>query len=65
MWILRLHRAHFAPETVKWDETEGTNGCPHLYGNFGAADVDSTRRVEKKDGQSWAEAVKAHGDWLV
>ncbi|KAH8893469.1 hypothetical protein GQ53DRAFT_822150 [Thozetella sp. PMI_491] len=65
VWILRLRRSHFPEEKVKWDETEGTNGCPHLYGNFGTKDVESVKAFKREAGQSWADAAKGYGDWLV
>ncbi len=65
VWILRLHLSHFPQDKVRWDETEGTNGCPHLYGNFGAKDIDSVRELKREEGQSWEDAAKAQGDWLI
>ena len=65
VWILQLHLSHFPLNKVKWDEVEGTNGCPHFYGNFGGKDVESVRRFERKDGQTWKQAAEEHADWLV
>ncbi|KAK0728429.1 hypothetical protein B0T26DRAFT_738776 [Lasiosphaeria miniovina] len=64
-WILKLRLANFAPASVKWDETPGTNGCPHLYGNFGAADIVGARRFARgPDGQSWRDTLQAEAAWL-
>ncbi len=59
VWILKLRRAGLAGET-RWDEVEGTDGCAHLYGNFGAADVVAVRRFARSTpGQAWSEAYRA------
>lgn len=63
-YLLKLRLANFDPSSVKWDETPGTNGCPHLYGNFGAKDVVSVKEVHRPEGQSWAEALKTEAAWL-
>ena len=52
-------------DKTKWDETPGTNGCPHLYGNFGREDVEAVQRFERKGEESWAETLKGDkGAWL-
>jgi uncharacterized protein (DUF952 family) len=43
---------------------EGTNGCPHLYGNFGAKDVVSVREFRRAEGQTWKEALEGEKAWL-
>ncbi|KXX73743.1 hypothetical protein MMYC01_209402 [Madurella mycetomatis] len=63
-WLLKLRLANFAVSSVKWDETEGTNGCPHLYGNFGANDVVSVREFRRGEGQSWKETLEGEKAWL-
>ena len=55
---------HFEART-RWDETPGTNGCPHLYGNFGRDDVEGVRRFGRAAAERWAEALKGDGGgWL-
>lgn len=63
LWVLKLHLSHFDASSVKWDEVEGTNGCPHLYGNFGAADVESVREFGREADKTWTEALKGD-EWL-
>lgn len=69
LYLLKLRLANFvAPAaTVRWDETPGTNRYPHLYGNFGAADVVAVREVRRREGQSWTDALKEDDvvGWLV
>ncbi len=65
IWVLKIRLRRFE-HLLKWDEVEGTNGCPHLYGNFGAADVEAAksfvRAVETE--QSWADVFRSEGAWL-
>ncbi|KAK0719742.1 hypothetical protein B0H67DRAFT_643057 [Lasiosphaeris hirsuta] len=61
--LIKLRLASLAPESVKWDEVPGLNGCPHLYANFGARDVVSVKEVHRAEGQTWSEALKAEA-WL-
>jgi uncharacterized protein (DUF952 family) len=63
LWILKLRLSDFDPSKVKWDEVEGTNGCPHLYGNFGADDVESVREFRREADETWIEALKGD-EWL-
>jgi uncharacterized protein (DUF952 family) len=64
--ILKLRLANFDAAAVKWDEVDGTNGCPHLYGNFGAADVVSVREFRRGEGQTWREVFEGEAErgWL-
>ncbi|KAK3308991.1 uncharacterized protein B0T15DRAFT_509392 [Chaetomium strumarium] len=63
-YVLKLRLANFAPSSVKWDEVDGTNGCPHLYGNFGAGDVVAMREFTRGEGQSWKEVLEGEKAWL-
>ncbi|KAB5554403.1 hypothetical protein GE09DRAFT_126112 [Coniochaeta sp. 2T2.1] len=63
-WILKLRLSNFDAAAVKWDEVEGTNGCPHLYGNFGAHDVKDVREFRREADKSWTETLSGDG-WLV
>ncbi|KAK4449165.1 hypothetical protein QBC34DRAFT_351938 [Podospora aff. communis PSN243] len=64
-YLVKLRLANFEPSSVKWDETPGTNGCPHLYGNFGEKDVVDFKEVTRPEGLTWSEALKAETEWLV
>lgn len=68
LWLLKIRLAPLssADRTVKWDDPPNDNdGCPHLYGDFGAADVDSVERFERTPGApgTW-EGVFASSAWL-
>ncbi|KAK4153620.1 hypothetical protein C8A00DRAFT_43503 [Chaetomidium leptoderma] len=63
-YILKLRLANFDPSAVKWDEVDGTNGCPHLYGNFGVKDVVAVREFRRGEGQSWEEVLEGEKGWL-
>ncbi|KAK0759000.1 LOW QUALITY PROTEIN: hypothetical protein N5P37_008487 [Trichoderma harzianum] len=57
LWLIKLELAKLA-DPLKWED-----GFPHLYGNFGAADVQSLEKFERKEGQKWSEGMKA-SYWL-
>ncbi|KAM0256290.1 hypothetical protein ACHAQJ_005055 [Trichoderma viride] len=57
LWLIKLELAKLA-DPLKWE-----SGFPHLYGNFGAADVQSMGRFERKEGQKWSESMKT-SSWL-
>ncbi|EAQ92486.1 hypothetical protein CHGG_00721 [Chaetomium globosum CBS 148.51] len=63
-YILKLRLANFDASSVKWDEVDGTNGCPHLYGNFGAQDVVAVREFRRGEGQTWKEVFAGETGWL-
>jgi len=63
--VLKLRfKPDFHPIT-NWD----TPGCPHLYGNFGAEDVEDVREFVRNandgKGESWREAMGRQGGFLV
>ncbi|KAK7744603.1 hypothetical protein SLS53_003489 [Cytospora paraplurivora] len=69
LYLIKIRRAALKGE-VRWDDPPNDNdGCPHLYGNFGAADVESVQRFERAEGkeggegQGWKE-VFASSAWL-
>jgi uncharacterized protein (DUF952 family) len=62
-WILKLRLSNFEPSSIKWDEVEGTNGCPHLYGNFGATDVESVKEFRREADKTWIQTLKGD-EWL-
>ncbi|KAM7185399.1 Protein of unknown function (DUF952) domain containing protein [Naviculisporaceae sp. PSN 640] len=66
-WIIKLRLSNFDLTKVKWDEAVGTNGCPHLYDNFGAKDVVDVRLFEKTADQKWSEVLGGQDEkaWLV
>lgn len=57
LWVVKLEFQKLA-DPVKFE-----GGFPHLYGNFGARDVESISRFERAEGQKWAESM-GHSDWL-
>ncbi|KAL7937017.1 hypothetical protein V8C35DRAFT_277514 [Trichoderma chlorosporum] len=57
LWLIKLELAQLA-DPLKWE-----SGFPHLYGNFGAADVQSLEKFERKEGQKWSESM-ATKTWL-
>ncbi|KAK4168810.1 hypothetical protein QBC43DRAFT_81157 [Cladorrhinum sp. PSN259] len=62
-YVLKIRLANFEQESVKWDEVEGTNGCPHLYGNFGAKDVVDSKEFVRREGQDWKDVFEGE-TWL-
>ncbi|PSR97660.1 hypothetical protein BD289DRAFT_450787 [Coniella lustricola] len=58
LWLIKIRLAALTAEPatgnmVKWDDPPNDNdGCPHLYGNFGAVEVDSVQEFERKTGCS-------------
>lgn len=63
-YIIKLRLANLPQSGVKWDEVDGTNGCPHLYGNFGAQDVVAVKEFRRGEGQTWEEAFAGEKAWL-
>ncbi|EMR65463.1 hypothetical protein UCREL1_7560 [Eutypa lata UCREL1] len=61
IWLLKLKLALFEKDT-KW---EGPRGCAHLYGNFGAGEVESSREFSRAEGETWSAAFERQGGWLV
>ncbi|KAI0182460.1 hypothetical protein EV127DRAFT_378710 [Xylaria flabelliformis] len=60
IWVLKLR---FKPEfhgATNWD----TPGCPHLYGNFGADDVEEVEKCSRPEGGSWEELL-GQSEFLV
>ncbi|KAI0450277.1 hypothetical protein F5B21DRAFT_441210 [Xylaria acuta] len=60
IWILKLR---FKPEfhgATNWD----VPGCPHLYGNFGADDVEDVKEFSRSGGESWRD-VLGQSEFLV
>ncbi|KAF4507912.1 hypothetical protein G6O67_004360 [Ophiocordyceps sinensis] len=57
LWLFKLELGKLA-DAVKWED-----GFPHLYGNFGAKDVDSVRSFGRAEHQSWADSMRA-SSWL-
>ncbi|KAI1167682.1 hypothetical protein F5B18DRAFT_397501 [Nemania serpens] len=61
LWVLKIR---FKPEfyaTTTWE----VQGCPHLYGNFGATDVEDGRAFSRSEGESWGAAMERQGGFLV
>jgi hypothetical protein len=47
---------------VTW---EFSDGCPHLHGNFGAADVEGVREFTRGTEETWGEALEKETAWLL
>ena len=67
LWVLKLRLADLEKKgETRW---EGPRGCAHLYGEFGAAEVEDAREfVRRADaGETWDAALKRDGQagWLV
>ncbi|KAH6609627.1 hypothetical protein Trco_002973 [Trichoderma cornu-damae] len=58
LWLIKLELAKLA-DPLKWE-----SGFPHLYGNFGAVDVQSLEKFERKEGQKWSESMES-ATWLA
>ncbi|KAI1081261.1 hypothetical protein F5B20DRAFT_537565 [Whalleya microplaca] len=61
LWILKIRFAEKFHASTSWD----IPGCPHLYGNFGAGDVEDVKEFSRSEGESWKEAAKKESSWLV
>ncbi|KAK7951592.1 uncharacterized protein PG986_007320 [Apiospora aurea] len=70
LWVLKLRFSPPFAEKTRWEGP--MDGCAHLYGEFGAADVEDARQFTRSDGggggdESWA-ATMMQGDgehaWL-
>ncbi|KAI4600777.1 hypothetical protein KJ359_012939 [Pestalotiopsis sp. 9143b] len=44
---------------------ENGDGCPHLHGNFGAADVEDAKELSRKEGEDWKTASRNYSEWLI
>ncbi|KAI5860156.1 hypothetical protein GGS23DRAFT_582799 [Durotheca rogersii] len=61
IWVLKIRFApKFHPATT-WE----VEGCPHLYGNFGADDVEDVKAFVRSDGESWGQVFEKESGWLV
>ena len=56
IWLIKLRLGRFADD-ARWDDVPGVDGCPHLYGNFGRADVEAVRRYRRAEGLEWSQAI--------
>ncbi|KAH7025739.1 uncharacterized protein B0I36DRAFT_329035 [Microdochium trichocladiopsis] len=60
LYILRVPYDKIGAQT-KWENT-----FPHLYGNFGADEVESFEEFKREDGEeSWDKAVERQKAWLI
>ncbi|KAK5987195.1 hypothetical protein PT974_11316 [Cladobotryum mycophilum] len=57
LWLIKLELTKLA-DPLKWE-----GGFPHLYGNFGAVDVQSLTKFERGQDQKWSESMNA-STWL-
>ncbi|KAI0009868.1 hypothetical protein F4779DRAFT_339815 [Xylariaceae sp. FL0662B] len=61
LWVLKIRFAEKFHAATTWE----VEGCPHLYGNFGAQDVDGVKEFSRAEGESWKEVMKKESGWLV
>ncbi|KAM0664213.1 hypothetical protein MY8738_003376 [Beauveria namnaoensis] len=57
LWVVKLELSKLS-DPVKFE-----NGYPHLYGNFGALEIDSISRFERNQEQTWADSMGT-SSWL-
>lgn len=57
LWLVKLPLTQFG-DSIKWE-----NEFPHLYGNFGASNVNSVEKFTRKEGQIWPDVFEA-SSWL-
>ena len=67
LWVLKLRLADLEKKgETRW---EGPRGCAHLYGEFGAAEVEDAREFVRRsaDVETWDAALKRDGQsgWVV
>lgn len=58
LWVIKLELSKLE-DPLKWE-----NDFPHLYGNFGASDVQSIHEFEREEMESWASCM-SQTEWLV
>jgi uncharacterized protein (DUF952 family) len=57
LWVLKLEFTK-VQSNIKWED-----GFPHLYANFGAAEVVSTQRFARSGDQKWTDVMDGSA-WL-
>ncbi|KAM0552570.1 hypothetical protein ACHAPJ_007899 [Fusarium lateritium] len=57
LWVIKLEFTQFGG-SIKWE-----GGFPHLYGNFGANNVETVEKFAREESQTWGE-VMAKSEWL-
>ncbi|KAM0254031.1 hypothetical protein ACHAP5_000017 [Fusarium lateritium] len=57
LWVIKLEFAQF-DDSLKWEDS-----FPHLYGNFGAKNVDSVDKFVRQENQTWGEVMR-ESKWL-
>ncbi|RYP72566.1 hypothetical protein DL770_007946 [Monosporascus sp. CRB-9-2] len=63
LWLLKLPLAGIAGAT-RWEGPKG-GPFPHLYGNFGAREIEGVREFSRAEGGTWSAALERQGGWLV
>jgi len=58
--VLKIKLSRFETKTT-WE----VEGCPHLYGNFGAADIESVKKLTRTGaGEDWPGVFREEAEWL-
>ncbi|KAI1380802.1 hypothetical protein F4677DRAFT_404666, partial [Hypoxylon crocopeplum] len=60
IWVIKIRFAPKFHSATTWE----IPGCPHLYGNFGAEDVESIKEFSRPNGKSWKELMATESSWL-
>ncbi|KAJ4396410.1 hypothetical protein N0V93_000629 [Gnomoniopsis smithogilvyi] len=64
LWLLKI-RYEPISSSSKWDDPPNDNdGCPHLYGSFGAAETESVEKFERTGAEQGWKDVFAASSWL-
>ncbi|KAI3322550.1 hypothetical protein HD806DRAFT_128879 [Xylariaceae sp. AK1471] len=61
LWILKINFKPAFHDATTWE----VPGCPHLYGNFGADDVEGTKEFSRSASETWRDAMARQGGFLV
>ncbi|KAI1133468.1 hypothetical protein F5Y10DRAFT_229136 [Nemania abortiva] len=61
IWVIKIRFKPAFQDITNWD----TPGCPHLYGNFGADDVEGVGEFSRSEDETWKDAMGRQGGFLV
>ncbi|KAI2640146.1 hypothetical protein GGS21DRAFT_505434 [Xylaria nigripes] len=60
LWILKIRFKSDFHGVTTWE----VPGCPHLYGNFGAADVQGSKEFSRAEGENWKDTMARQAGFL-